>query len=392
MLSRLRDWAYTFSLGTAPDDPPLNNSKEPLTNAPTKEEVIHLDKPVLGQRTPFHERGASSDCCLECCGTPRCMTCCKYTSYTLAVTLGWFIVWNLLKIPYYAQDLMTNVTYDTEACSVDPVPRECYGFEFQANLGAWVGWRSYKLFASPANFLAPHAMMGCLLEAFFIAALVGGWGVVRKLSYAMLPLAFVFGLHVLPAENGFPSREAGVPANLLCVIVIWLAVGVGAAGLLGPRRYPQLRPKGDMALYWAWVVIACDANLAPVAEWGLILAFGGASSPDGEQPLPQSGHDTLSSVPDGLGWTFTWLALLGGLAYFAHFGLLVSPETARRLDEATAPAREKVEAALAPAREKLAALLAPLKEKLDELVAKMRPAKTAATPTEQTPILQPAKA
>ena len=290
MLSRLRDWAYTFSLGTAPDDPPLNNSKEPLTNAPTKEEVIHLDKPVLGQRTPFHERGASSDCCLECCGTPRCMTCCKYTSYTLAVTLGWFIVWNLLKIPYYAQDLMTNVTYDTEACSVDPVPRECYGFEFQANLGAWVGWRSYKLFASPANFLAPHAMMGCLLEAFFIAALVGGWGVVRKLSYAMLPLAFVFGLHVLPAENGFPSREAGVPANLLCVIVIWLAVGVGAAGLLGPRRYPQLRPKGDMALYWAWVVIACDANLAPVAEWGLILAFGGASSPDGEQPLPQSGH------------------------------------------------------------------------------------------------------
>ena len=136
-----------------------------------------------------------------------------------------------------------------------------------------------------------------------------------------------------------------------------------------------------MALYWAWVVIACDANLAPVAEWGLILAFGGASSPDGEQPLPQSGHDALSSVPDGLGWTWTWLALLGGIAYFVRFGLLISPETARRLDEATAPAREKVEAALAP-----------LTAKLDELGAKMRPAKTAAAATEQTPILQPAKA
>ena len=41
---------------------------------------------------------------------------------------------------------------------------------------------------------------------------------------------------------------------------------------------------------------------------------------------------------------------------------------------------------------KVEAALAPLTAKLDELGAKMRPAKTAAAATEQTPILQPAKA
>lgn len=56
----------------------------------------------------------------------------------------------------------------------------------------------------------------------------------------------------------------------------------------------------------------------------MILKYGGASSPDGDKPLPQSGHDVYSSIAPWVGWTAGIAVLLGGIGYMAHFYVLLS--------------------------------------------------------------------
>lgn len=102
-------------------------------------------------------------------------------------------------------------------------------------------------------------------------ALVCGFGVVRQLSYGLLPLSFIFALHVLPVEEGFPTRPwygntTGKHINLGCILLIWIAVAVGSVALLYPRIAPAARKRCDIFLYWAWVVLGVVINLAPFAE------------------------------------------------------------------------------------------------------------------------------
>lgn len=281
---------------------------------------LDIDAPLCGKPTPFRETG-------------RTATCCSCSKWVLIVFFSFFVVWNMAKVPFYYVHRFDNVTYDAVVCNATAagvgVPNKaCYGFEFEAHLGTLTSWRDHKLITSPINFLSPHTTMACLLEAFFIAALLCGFGVVRKLSYAMLPLVFVFGLHILPVQDGFPTRTTGKPINLCCVIVLWIAAIFGAVMLLLPRSAPTLRQTCDMGLYWVWIVIGFTTNLAPLGECALLLTHNGSSSPDGNVPLPQSGHDAYSSIGTWFGITLTVATIVGGIGYFVYFQLLLQ-QTAR---------------------------------------------------------------
>lgn len=131
-----------------------------VTEAPLDEARLGLDAPLRGQKPPFPRSESRHACCAT-------------TTKLLIAMLGWFAVWNLTKVPFYFGFKYDDVTYDAEYCNsataADAPLKECYGFEFQAQLGALTSWRTFKLLASPVNFLAPHALMGCLLEVFFIS-------------------------------------------------------------------------------------------------------------------------------------------------------------------------------------------------------------------------------
>ena len=87
------------------------------------------------------------------------------------------------------------------------------------------------------------------------------------LAKVILPLSFVFAAHIIPVENGFPTRAAGAPINWACIIIMWLAAAAGAAGLwLRRDEQGHRRRKGELMLFVALVVICVDLNTAPFAE------------------------------------------------------------------------------------------------------------------------------
>ena len=194
------------------------------------------------------------------------------------VVCAFFIGWNLTKLPYYwpygeTAPAMTDVTYDPAVCEAEAPPTQCYGLEFQANLAAWMpGYRAYKLVTDPNLFLAPHVAMGsCLLG--LLALVLFGWKSEAELGRPFFLLAFVFGLHIVPVEGGFPTRKSpSAHINGHLVALIWLLCACGGLGLLLRKAATDTtRHRGDCLLHAAWVGVGCCLVTAPLgpppASW-----------------------------------------------------------------------------------------------------------------------------
>ena len=254
---------------------------------------------------------------------------CRIFSYVLGVMLTWFILWTLTKIPNYplSEDAMTDKDYNATYCALND-DRRCYGAEMQVNMFAWTGYRARKLMTSPALFLSPHSAMACVLEAMLVYALICGYDAARSLSVVLFPLAFVFGLHVVPVEGGFPTRAAGVHINGMCIFFLWFGVLLGGVGrlVLPSPRLAQHKWRGSTGAEWgtyleyvAWVMIGIVTNAAPVGEWTL-LATANGSIPEGDVPYHDMGHGFYSSCEcPALGWFLTTVILLGGFLYVLYF-------------------------------------------------------------------------
>lgn len=254
---------------------------------------------------------------------------CRIFSYVLAAMLSWFILWTLTKIPNYpiSEDAMTDKDYNATYCALND-DRRCFGVEMQVNLFAWTGYRARKLMTSPALFLSPHSAMACVLEAQLVYALLCGYEAARTLSVVLFPLAFVFGLHVVPVEGGFPTRAADAHINGMCIFFVWFGVLLGVIGrlVLPSPRFAAHKWRGSTGSEWgayleyvAWVMIGIVLNAAPVGEWTL-LATANGSAPEGDAPYHEMGHGFYSSCDcPAFGWFLTVVILLGGFVYVLHF-------------------------------------------------------------------------
>lgn len=269
--------------------------------------------------TPFkqeHEGAASAKAC-------------RTFSYFLAAMLSWFIIWTLTKIPSYpiSEDAMTDKDYNATYCAQND-DRRCFGAEMQVNMLAWTGYRARKLMTSPALFVSPHAAMACVLEAQLVYVLLRGYQAARPLSVVLFPLAFVFGLHVVPVEGGFPTRTAGVHINGMCIFFLWLGALLGIVGrfVLQSPRFASHKWRGSTGADWgayieyvAWMMIGIVLNSAPVGEMALMAGSNG-SAPEGDAPFQDMGHGFYSGCGcPAFGWFLTWVILLGGLVYVLYF-------------------------------------------------------------------------
>lgn len=238
--------------------------------------------------------------------------------------LCWFVVWNFSKLPWLptVNARYTNVTYNKTYCEdiTHPLDMKCVGPEMQANLIAWAAWRGNKIITDVALFQAPHMAMGCLIDVcLVIILLVGFHRSALIISKLLLPLTFVFALHIFPVEEGFPTRVTlPVHINLGCLFLLFLAVSCGCLGYFfihSPRMEHPAAAKlvGEKILFYSIWVIGIVVNLAPFAE--MFLVMGGSNvPPEGNKPHPRSGHlpYAASGCPQAVGWLATAFIFIGG--------------------------------------------------------------------------------
>lgn len=232
--------------------------------------------------TPFKETG-------------RAAACCKLSAWLLAGFLLLVSIWSFLKIPYMGYNAMTNVTYDAAHCAAQPQDPACYGFEIQASLRAWIGFRGQKMHADYALFVAPHTAMAIVLNCMFASLLIRGFGVVQQVAKVVWPIAAIFALHVCPVSYGLP----GTSVNAACIVLMFFGC---AAVRYGLKQHKSGRPvEGDWVLFFAMVGLAIVLNAAPLGEiFVLAGALPGTKNattglyigPEGDRPDDAFGHST----------------------------------------------------------------------------------------------------
>lgn len=265
-----------------------------------------------------------------CNESGNCAVACKVFAWALAFLLLWFSLWNVMKLPELGAFYYTNVTWDADRCTgreaeADPaLAKACRGVEIQATLQKWADMRGFKLITDEVLFVGPHVAMGVVLELLFATILFTGFGHAAALAKAIIPLAFLFALHITPVANGFPTRKAGVEANWILVIFIWLTCASSAAGLLLRARGRERL--GEYVLFVSIIVMGVAVNTAPMGEWAIISTsawnstLGAWVAPEGDRPHPLSGHDAYSKCKcPAVGWLLVWLVLLSGAAHLSWY-------------------------------------------------------------------------
>eukprot|EP00931_Biecheleriopsis_adriatica_P075542 TRINITY_DN49383_c0_g1_i1.p1 TRINITY_DN49383_c0_g1~~TRINITY_DN49383_c0_g1_i1.p1 ORF type:complete len:574 (-),score=71.37 TRINITY_DN49383_c0_g1_i1:111-1832(-) len=218
----------------------------------------------------------------------------------LVSILTFFALWNFSKLPFYWEnEPMTNVTYDHKVCDVpkESRPKPCVGMVAQYNLFRAFGKESgHKIRADKDLFLIPHTAMGVSLEGLLIYALLEGNVGLYERSKFFLPLALIFGLHVLPAAKGIPDSLAGAPINEILSVLI---VGAAIMGFVGMRqdflrngREPPINQEAGKLIVYSWTAIGSLINLAPIGEF--LLPSKAIEEPD--VPHPESGHSFYTSL------------------------------------------------------------------------------------------------
>lgn len=296
---------------------------------------------------------AARSCCLGC--DRCCARFCVFAGPILSVIVGWCICWNAAKLPFYwpGDHLpMTNVTYNASACLLGIAsPTVCHGVEATPQLHWLIGYRSAKVYASPSLFLVPHVCMGITLLGTLILVLLEPSTLLSR-SYLFLPLAFLFGLHVIPVEDGIPDPQlGGFHMNAVFVVCLWFGVLTSAVGLKLMRTQQPLarnvddsghpakdrfwqRDAGRRVLVAGWSIISGALLAAPLFEFDLIakacegynVIWGGYDANSsmflpapwqGNVPDPASGRGPYASsgCPATIGWLFSLMLLAAGSVY-----------------------------------------------------------------------------
>jgi len=240
----------------------------------------------------------------------------------LAVTiLAFFALWNGSKLPFYWEkhaytsvDLQ-NATIAAHckasaaeaAAGTDDFDLNCAGVPTQYNLWRAFGWEpAYKVKADQDFFLFPHCAMGMCLDVLMAFAIIFGSVNLYHRSKVMLPIAFIFAIHILPVADGMPdSLAGGAPINEILSVCIMVACCVGWYGMrrdfvANGGEPPMDKPAGKVILF-SWYAIALLVNIAPLGEWGMILSsLGSKNEPTGRSlpnlPAPGSGTDFYSRL------------------------------------------------------------------------------------------------
>uniref|UniRef100_A0A7S2I8Q6 Uncharacterized protein n=1 Tax=Zooxanthella nutricula TaxID=1333877 RepID=A0A7S2I8Q6_9DINO len=203
-------------------------------------------------------------------------------------------------------------------------PFGCSGMQTQWNLYVMFGTTSkYKLRADTELFLVPHTAMGVTLLILLILAMVQGSHGLYERSKFFLPLAFCFGLHILPAAKGIPDELADAPINEILVGLIFLGCILGAKGLGEPPvlerkdeeddSSPVMRQHAPRILIAAWILIGVVICTAPLGEFFMMLAGSSLDHNDVDRPHPLSGKDFYSKLEAWSPTTFPWLGKIFGM-------------------------------------------------------------------------------
>jgi hypothetical protein len=237
----------------------------------------------------------------------------------LVTILAFFAMWNGSKLPFYwEKHPMTSVNYNATYCqNTAPLPgsplyvegggtfdKDCAGIPTQYNLYRVFDWEAqYKVKADQNCFLFPHCAMGMCLDVLMAFALIFGSVNLYHRSKIMLPIAFIFAVHILPVADGMPNSLAnGAPINQTLCICIMVACCVGWYGMRqdfvkNGGEPPMDKPAGKLILF-SWIAIGLLVNIAPLGEWGMILSSLGSkrevTGPN--MPHPESGTDFYSRL------------------------------------------------------------------------------------------------
>jgi len=237
----------------------------------------------------------------------------------MVTILVFFALWNGSKLPFYwEKNPMTSVNYNATYCEsgahVAGSPmyvemegtfdKDCAGIPTQYNLYRMFDWEApYKVKADQNMFLFPHTAFGMSLDVLMAFAIIFGSVNLYHRSKVMLPIAFIFALHILPVADGMPNSLAnGAPINQTLCILIMVACCVGWYGMRqdwvkNGGEPPMDKPAGKLVLF-SWIAIGLLVNIAPLGEWGMILSSlgskGEVTGPN--MPHPQSGTDFYSRL------------------------------------------------------------------------------------------------
>jgi len=240
-------------------------------------------------------------------------------SCVVVTILALFALWNGSKLPFYWEkhaytsvDLQNatlaaycNASAADAAAGNGDFDQNCAGVPTQYNLWRAFGWEApYRVKADQDFFVFPHCAMGMCLDVLMAFAIIFGRVNLYHRSKVMLPIAFIFAIHILPVASGMPdSLAGGAPINEILSVCIMVACCVGWYGM---RRdfvenggEPPMNKHAGKTILFSWCAIGILVNIAPLGEWGMILSsLGSKKEPTDllKGPAPGSGTDFYSRL------------------------------------------------------------------------------------------------